>query len=680
MKKYILISDFAALKKDVFASKKNHYFQLIEEANRCLSIPNFDAPPKESTTYLSQAILNLSLAFLLSEDKKYLDEALRIIKMVCSFPYWGNAHLVNVDLSASWILFGLSLSYNFLEEYLSDEDKKMIEDKLIYQARLMRDYVDEHKESWPSHYLQNHNWINFTGLAMTGYVLKDKYPSLKEYIDLAKDNFKIVFSYLPDDGSDYEGVTYWRYGVPWLFLYADLLKDQEDVDLFKESKFLKNTFSYRLYQSASEMHKQLNFGDCHDRYSCNSCALYYKVAHEYNNGYAQKFANLIFDNYLFEEQYLSKIKPGILKEAWLNLIWYDYKIKEKDFKRLKKVKYFKDLGLITIRNSFDDDSLVFSFKCGYPGGKKQWKIGVDYYKKHKKWILSLSHHHPDNLSYILTYGKDYMAIDDGYNRNILPYNHNVLLVDNKYSDMEDKNDIYLSSINKRLEENENEDLLNYYGEVEYFYNYNEITCFKANNQRIYPLELKMKEVSRTIFTNNLEYIILINNFKSNINHFYQNVLNLDSEIKKIDSSKYLISGSLNSLNYYLFSKENLNVTTSINEVKSVMTTQEPNNFCFTKMFTFIGQNINPIKHYCNIEIFAKEKHKIVYCNDYIKINEDEFVLINNSLGFVFDGDLLYIKKHEDGPNELVLINGKYVKYNGELLIESNKRKSIRKEI
>ena len=65
-------------------------------------------------------------------------------------------------------------------------------------------------------------------------------------------------------------------------------------------------------------------------------------------------------------------------------------------------------------------------------------------------MFSLSHHHPDNLSYIFTRGSDYFTCEDGYNRNLMPDNHNVLLVDGLYTDAVDVNDAYMSSVRQRL--------------------------------------------------------------------------------------------------------------------------------------------------------------------------------------------------------------------------------------
>ena len=47
----------------------------------------------------------------------------------------------------------------------------------------------------------------------------------------------------------------------------------------------------------------------------------------YNDGYAQVLGNLVLDKYLYEEQYQSKLKPGILYEAGLNYYGLILKLK-----------------------------------------------------------------------------------------------------------------------------------------------------------------------------------------------------------------------------------------------------------------------------------------------------------------------------------------------------------------
>ena len=84
-----------------------------------------------------------------------------------------------------------------------------------------------------------------TGLAAAGYALQGEDETAAQYIQEAKEDFARVFALMPEDGSNYEGATYWRYGGMWLFVYAHLLKVQEGVDWFQKSEYLKNTFYYR---------------------------------------------------------------------------------------------------------------------------------------------------------------------------------------------------------------------------------------------------------------------------------------------------------------------------------------------------------------------------------------------------------------------------------------------------
>lgn len=72
-------------------------------------------------------------------------------------------------------------------------------------------------------------------------------------------------------------------------------------DWFQKSEYLKNTFYYRLYQSCADLKRQLNYGDCHDRYSSHTACVYYKAAAEYGDGYAQKLGNLVVDEFLMDK-------------------------------------------------------------------------------------------------------------------------------------------------------------------------------------------------------------------------------------------------------------------------------------------------------------------------------------------------------------------------------------------
>ena len=149
----IFIGDLEPYRKEIAGKRKKQYQRLLEQADRYKTMVLPEEHPKESTTYMGIAIPNLALAYCLSGDEEYLHQAKRFIRTVLSYEKWGNAHLVNVDLSASWILFGLSLGYDWLKPWLSPEEQSKISAKIRHHAQIMLDYRREtHGKGWSTNF------------------------------------------------------------------------------------------------------------------------------------------------------------------------------------------------------------------------------------------------------------------------------------------------------------------------------------------------------------------------------------------------------------------------------------------------------------------------------------------------------------------------------------------------
>ncbi|WP_215701718.1 DUF4962 domain-containing protein [Clostridium sp. MCC353] len=609
MNKLVFIGDLTPYLAETAGKRKKQYERLLEQADRYQTVVLPDVHPKESTTYMGIAIVNLALAYRLSGEARYLKEAKRFMNAVLSYEKWGNAHLVNVDLSASWILFGLSLGYDWLKNDLSEEERARVSQKISRHAGIIYEYKkDTYGKGWSTNFYQNHNWINMTGLAAAGYALAGEDENASVYTEEAKNNFARVFSYLAEDGSNYEGVPYWRYGGMWLFVYAHLLKIQEGTDYFKTSSYLKNTFYYRLYQSCGDLKQQLNFGDSHDRYSGHPACVYYKTAAEYGDGFAQTFGNLVTDEFLMEEAANSKIKPGILPEAAFEFLWYDPEVEEKDLSLLPKVRYFEDLGLLSIRENWSRDSKVFTIKCGYPGGKKQWMTGFKLLREEGLDCLSLSHHHPDNLSYLFARGSEYLTCEDGYNRNIMPDHHNVILADGLLTDASDVNDVYVKSVKMRMEqEGEAFDEMEYGGRVTHMEEDGSVVVYRGETSGIYPKALEMKEVSRLFFTDGLTFWVFADVCRSEKPHRYQLISNTDREAEEVEKNSFRYPMDTGTVSYRVFSDKEIKAKQYGQEVVSVMTTQEPDKVCKTSIKTLAMESASMEKEQIFFECFTFEE-------------------------------------------------------------------------
>ena len=121
-----------------------------------------------------------------------------------------------------------------------------------------------------------------------------KYIVGEKWIRECVENFEFVLTHLPEDGSDYEGTGYWRYAMPFILSAAELIREQEGIDLF-QCEFLQNTFWFKLYQTAPNLEENINFGDVHDTRSSHSIAAYYGQKSRlcyFEGGHAGKWAGI----------------------------------------------------------------------------------------------------------------------------------------------------------------------------------------------------------------------------------------------------------------------------------------------------------------------------------------------------------------------------------------------------
>ncbi len=395
--------------------------------------------PTASITYLGPAAMNLALAYRLSGQPGYLAEARRWISAAVSYPHWGKANLPDHDLDAGWLLHGLSLAYSWLRDDLPVQEAEALHAKLILQGERMYDFAVQTEGTWwSSSYWQNHNWICYAGLAAAGYVLEQA-----PWSDRARDNLGKVLDLMPADGSDSEGVVYWRYGVPWLAIHLDLLQHAEGVDWWQRGYFLRHTFGWRLHQCAPGFEENFDHGDCHDRRSGHSVALYHKLASVFRDGQARWLAHQVAERHFWREAYASGVRPGVMPEAGYELLWYDPQVPAVDPATVEPTTaYFPDLGQVTARTGWHNEAAFVSFKSAPGGGHTAWDA-AHRLRADKGWeTLNAGHHHPDSGSFVFGTHGAFLAVDDGYSNRKRAANHNLILVDGQGWAGEDRYHVY----------------------------------------------------------------------------------------------------------------------------------------------------------------------------------------------------------------------------------------------
>ncbi|MBQ7064465.1 MAG: DUF4962 domain-containing protein [Firmicutes bacterium] len=598
----LLIKDWNLLRSERFDVRAQAFRRLADQCRRYEKEILPAEHPLKSITYYGMAALNLALMYRLTNQKYYLSSARRWIFAGVQYPHWGKAVKVDVDLSASWLLLGYGIAYDWLKNDLEPADRQDLLEKLILQGERMYAYacatdgahpVDQKRisqaeagakdvltgRSWATTYWQNHNWINMTGLYAAALAIRDQYSPAEEWIRYVQNNFEKVFPLLPEDGSDYEGVVYWRYGVIFLFLYAELEREHTGRDRFRESDFLKNTFFYRLYQLGPDREQNFNFGDCHDRKSGHIPCLYRKVASEYRNGYAQMLAREVLEHSLMGEGYESGVKPGILPEACLEYIWYDPEVKEKPLEELETSHYFADLGLFSWRSGWDREAIAFSFKCAPGGGHKQWELAHAMEKETGLAIRSMGHHHPDANHFMLLRGSDFLAVDEGYSAHKMARNHNLILVDGKGFTGDGAYDVY-----RDMTHSQQGRILAYEPHGKGFY-----LC--GSSASLYDKSLGVKSMRREILSAGTGWFLILDSMCADAPRTWTWLLHMDQPAQRLgDHYRLEIAGS--AMEVYMGDPE-LRFGSTLMENSANVTSQEPDNIVYTRLFTICQENKMP---------------------------------------------------------------------------------------
>lgn len=608
---YLLINDrLEALKEDISTTRKTQFKRLIEQCRLYEGEVLSKTPPPTSVTYMGMAAANLSLAFVLTGQEHYLAEAKRWIFTAVEYDVWGYGFLVDVDLSASWLLFGLGLSYDWLKEHLTDAERIKFRDKLVLQGHKIFDYGQENLgHCWSTNYWQNHNWINYSGLLTTALAVRGDYPDAQLWIDEIHDNFEKVFTYLPDDGSNYEGTVYWRYAMNFILNAAELIRADGGSDHFK-SGFLTNTFDYQLYQIAPGWEENIGFGDVHDKRSSHSISAYYKIASEYKNGQAQWLGDLVQEKFLFREAYQSKVFPGILPEAFLELIWFDPDVTPSTPDELPLTKHFEDLGLVVMRSSWDDNATHLSFKSSPPGGHDQWNMSWELDKKNDWFTRSLTHYHVDFNNFILSHNGASLVIDEGYNRTSKAEIHNLITVDGtgcvgeKIWETGDLSDPDLFDLNCKGIFNVWRDVPeNATASIEAFSNEDGYSFVVGESSAMYYPEMELTRNARHIINSELGYFILLDELESPLDHIYTWRIHGERYAKQVRDDEFEIVNGTGALRIFSIFPENPNTTISETLVEEIMTPQRPDDIRRISLKTLLIENNSPCENTYFLNVF-----------------------------------------------------------------------------
>jgi len=319
-----------------------------------------DAPPDEpsagdpgyiwrgATSTIRGYLEVMGFMYAMTEDTVYADAAKDWMLSVSGWSLWDWNE--NHGQATRILSMGIAFGYDVLYDYLSPSERDLISQAMVTHITPMYDTRianPDYGVNYPGTIATTAGAIGLASLA-----LGEDYAGSSDWLNFSISEAQRVLSdYGGQDGVWPEGLSYSSYVMDEFVPFLDALKRVTGQDLFAGSEFLANHAYFYIYLTYNG--RPLQFEDCNwfEGYNPNSLTFIYRLASEYDNGYAQWFA----DNYASQSMMQS-------------FIWKNPDVVAMSPVSLPLTGHFDDTGYVVTRSGWGSNDLVFAFKSGSSRG------------------------------------------------------------------------------------------------------------------------------------------------------------------------------------------------------------------------------------------------------------------------------------------------------------------------
>lgn len=394
------------------------------------SIVTGDTPALASST---GNLAGLAYAYALDPDPAIKQTITDILTMMLEQPYWADAAELDSNMGAGNNMFMTALLFDAVASDLDPELRRKLEEKLLTHARRMF-YLGHKKlavgtiKYWQQDPQNNHRWHRDAGMAACLLSVADAKGIEAGYLlEQLKQEMDLLMKWYPADGDCHEGSGYQRFGFFYLAMAARMMDRVLGTEYLKHPGF-RNAWAQQLYYWLPASGGSLSFGD-----DMNGPTLF-------NHLDAAFFLSPDLSGDKNVQAALKRRfdKTSVRKDdrpyeyPWSLLAFYNPALGGGDDKALPTNKLFGDLGAATMRDSWEDDAVVFGFKCGPYGGFKlnEYRHAVREENGDPHYI-NVAHDDPDANSFAISLGGDFLFHPGVYSTKKLTEQNNTITVDGK---------------------------------------------------------------------------------------------------------------------------------------------------------------------------------------------------------------------------------------------------------
>ncbi len=215
---------------------------------------------------VEDAILAATLAWRLTEEGAFADEAVRLMREVAAWDPVGATGVWENDHSAQALLHALALGYDTLRAAMSAGDRTAIAACIAARCEdihgLLNPFCPKDLSCGPMNNPDNnHPWFVASAMGIGALALSGEDPRADDWAAFAAQIFAGFF--LPRGGVTgawHEGVDYWAYTLFFVFQFADALRNATGVDLYRRP-WLTRTLPFKVH-CHPPAGAWVPFGDC----------------------------------------------------------------------------------------------------------------------------------------------------------------------------------------------------------------------------------------------------------------------------------------------------------------------------------------------------------------------------------------------------------------------------------
>ena len=341
------------------------YDDVKKSADQILAAPvsKYEKPDGRRLLSVSRRVLDrvrtLALVDRLEGGQRYADRAWKELEAAAAFQDWNSAHF----LDTAEMIHAFALGYDWLYDRWTEDQRQVLRRAIVSKGLREGLKVYDSTKGWHRN-KNNWNQVCNGGLISGALAVADEEPQIAARIvyEAVKSVPLAMQHYMPDGGGS-EGVTYWGYGSRYNVVLLSSLDTAlgTDFGLSQVGAFGKSGF-YQIYLSGAGR-MAFDFADCGRE----------QVSEPQHFWMARKY-----DMPAFSWFRLSALESGSERGSVLDLLWYDDRGRDLDFKTLPLDQYFRGAESASLRSSWEPDAMMVGIQAGHSmnlGGHRHLDLG-----------------------------------------------------------------------------------------------------------------------------------------------------------------------------------------------------------------------------------------------------------------------------------------------------------------